>query len=1099
MPACVDLSESALIETGRSERAIANLYFDDLADIVPGTPACANTAFNETNCYNRDLPPKPSILRSAITHWEGFSQSTSNVREFKDSVMTPTREQTFQMGTRSSLDGRLNIQNYNYANFETELSYFYPENLDYGNQTKPGLKPMVWGSRGYIRPWMRVSTQTNMTTAELKDQSTFYPYTAGADICNKGEESEPYKCRARTDATENYREGLCYDIAIVSSFVKSPELRSNDLTVFVQNARWVPKANDSVQRAIWVYPTSGVDAHSTTSGSWKVLPDWAPYDAAKGIYDSTPGTPQERWYRARQMDATHCSSFPSSGPAWCHYFEDQTYNGFEYIPDESLTKTGANSEFRPIEISTTRDGKVLVGHDARQGGLGLFYAHTHQACKANGWWYIRPVSRAYSDGRVHGTYGFAEYPLVYPNNTTVTPGDRIAGAYPWIDRAGANIFSSAVVRAFGWKECDPSVVNPQSSQGCSQQVTDVNGKNTKGSKVMGLWTRGKIVHLDGQVNETDWTARASPNHTQEFYLALFNDAPWVPVRPGNNTDFFSYENIFNHLDGMTPLLPRDVVWTMTFGSNAKNGEVAFDDFMTDGAIIVAPMNASLDPVPAWTRVVNGQTIQGRKTFRRRNGMTLASNAQDSETEQFNGQSIILQNAAPRGAYSLPQLRLKGGAFIPPISTGVMGKAVYLDGLNDHVEVSTMPSGLSRFYVGAWVELHSTGSRTLFTFPDESIIQVSPYGASFYHSGSNPSSYSGCYQSGSSQYVSGSAGYKRWAHFGFVFDGSGNVDTYIDGTFKGRRNVSGGFSMQGSSYWDKMALGQNKDICYFYFNALPVKAWVDEFKVFEIESGVAGSDVMHEMACNHAMGSLKGNGSCEQINFRPVAGRTTYEDEDPQGVGSGLEFHVEAYQSEDCGSSAHRNYNANCDREARLGVAPTNPDLTRDVETSNDFCLTCHASNGPREIGVDDEVSFDLSTQALAYSNQTATLDRRRQPLHHLQSFDPILWNGFTNLKMGCGVNDQEVGRFSIWWGKVNVHQPLGGNWTHDLDCSSGATVNILSYCQKLFPTTTHIYRDVVSPELKPFVAGSCGLPDPMDPSSRYFHPGQKEFVCCEPR
>ncbi|RJS22509.1 hypothetical protein DRW03_14435 [Corallococcus sp. H22C18031201] len=87
-----------------------------------------------------------------------------------------------------------------------------------------------------------------------------------------------------------------------------------------------------------------------------------------------------------------------------------------------------------------------------------------------------------------------------------------------------------------------------------------------------------------------------------------------------------------------------------------------------------------------------------------------------------------------------------------------------------------------------------------------------------------------------------------------------------------------------------------------------------------------------------------------------------------------------------------------------------------------------------------------------------------------------------------GERGGEVGRISYWWGKVNVHKAPGGPWTHDADCSSGASLEPLSYCQKFFPGTDSVTEVPVTP--KPdrvwFTAG-CG--------ASYSNDGLKEFVC----
>ena len=49
-----------------------------------------------------------------------------------------------------------------------------------------------------------------------------------------------------------------------------------------------------------------------------------------------------------------------------------------------------------------------------------------------------------------------------------------------------------------------------------------------------------------------------------------------------------------------------------------------------------------------------------------------------------------------------------------------------------------------------------------------------------------------------------------------------------------------------------------------------------------------------------------------------------------------------------------------------------------------------------------------------------------------------------------------VPRISYWWGKVNQHVDASGAWQTDPDGTSGADLDLLTYCQKWYPTTTSV-------------------------------------------
>ncbi|MEZ4294483.1 MAG: hypothetical protein R3B70_05875, partial [Polyangiaceae bacterium] len=53
-------------------------------------------------------------------------------------------------------------------------------------------------------------------------------------------------------------------------------------------------------------------------------------------------------------------------------------------------------------------------------------------------------------------------------------------------------------------------------------------------------------------------------------------------------------------------------------------------------------------------------------------------------------------------------------------------------------------------------------------------------------------------------------------------------------------------------------------------------------------------------------------------------------------------------------------------------------------------------------------------------------------------------------------------RISYWSGKVNAHIDAGGNWVKDNDCTSGATINPLTYCKKFYPSTVSVTSVAVS-------------------------------------
>jgi hypothetical protein len=56
----------------------------------------------------------------------------------------------------------------------------------------------------------------------------------------------------------------------------------------------------------------------------------------------------------------------------------------------------------------------------------------------------------------------------------------------------------------------------------------------------------------------------------------------------------------------------------------------------------------------------------------------------------------------------------------------------------------------------------------------------------------------------------------------------------------------------------------------------------------------------------------------------------------------------------------------------------------------------------------------------------------------------------------CGANMVQVGAYSLWCGKMNMHKTSRGDWVHDADCSSGCNIAGVDYCKKFYPNATKI-------------------------------------------
>ncbi|HZV00831.1 MAG TPA: hypothetical protein VFF73_29210, partial [Planctomycetota bacterium] len=119
------------------------------------------------------------------------------------------------------------------------------------------------------------------------------------------------------------------------------------------------------------------------------------------------------------------------------------------------------------------------------------------------WAQLYPIAHAPFDGRL-GAYGFADRQFRDAQNNPIPEETNIPATYPWIDRAGRNLFFTILpstnyfwdnylghMRArYPLEGVLSSWTNPTTA---SQLGTYDVPDNTRGQCVMGLWTSGKMV------------------------------------------------------------------------------------------------------------------------------------------------------------------------------------------------------------------------------------------------------------------------------------------------------------------------------------------------------------------------------------------------------------------------------------------------------------------------------------------------------------------------------------------------------------------------------------------------------------------------------
>jgi hypothetical protein len=396
---------------------------------------------------------------------------------------------------------------------------------------------------------------------------------------------------------------------------------------------------------------------------------------------------------------------------------------------------------------------------------------------------LRPWSAAHYDKRL-SRYGFAAYPLRDAYGQPFQEGDLVRGSYPWMDRHGNNVFFSTILPVgidddSGASRYPTSTEHPLLGRPTSRSPT--------GFAVAGSWTHGKIVMLDGTINNEDYGVDAGDTRRYQLYRTKAGTSIDVRVDGNSNTRAFptantrgntqhmeSLENTHAMHGGMRAVTPRDVVWTLTRGDAMQ--EIVFDDLIDPHVLLFAPMNA------AWR--MPRELGASEQAFGTRRGLY-----QDG-FDYVNGKyvhdvsAIELQNAATSPQYPVPTRgKLEGDARMEPVAQGgIEGRGLWLEeNASAHFD---FPQGQAlparSFYLSTFFDARAPldGGKRLLTVQTESgpaNVVVHPGGVSV-HRGS----------AGSAEVASFPVNADHpWRedgfhHVGVLFAQSGLVTVFIDG-------------------------------------------------------------------------------------------------------------------------------------------------------------------------------------------------------------------------------------------------------------------------------------------------------------------------------
>ncbi|RKH15436.1 hypothetical protein D7V97_00135 [Corallococcus sp. CA053C] len=885
----------------------------------------------------------------------------------------------------------------------------------------------------------------------------------------------PVACRARYDVGSPFVSGDCYEMSLVYGMVASTgnrwELRSVDLTVFMRTPKSVT-AGDSVAGGVagsglWVYPRN-------PEGEVKSLPTWdLPPFRPFNIHDSPwgdmnansaysyPGTPDTiDWPRLFTTNPgfqcyvpvqvwplptpVYLRNTSASAPKWCQFFDRQSYqSSFKVEDDEDAVigngstwngNTGWGTNEKPyalFEPATSGDGRLLIINMN-----GLYYASSDQVCRAAGWSHFKPISMMPMDPAVNTRYEMARSQVVsgQPRPFRDTLGNNIPfgmrnqGAYAWMDREGKNLFFAAKNHPHdGYYARQVLNVDRYSPASFVEQLWGAPVNDADRAKfnpdrapaqavtVLGAWTHGKAVILDNGLSISDLGGNGEDRYQRTYDLRLYAGAD-VPLTPRGSSQIFSFENQLNHFDAMRPTLPFDVVWNVQ-SNTQRNSQVAFDDYLNKRAFVVAHMNAAMrmdvSPYGPWRAETFPQ--DGFVPVRDAGAYVRGGGVADFRFKR----NPLAQNAAtgsPVFGTDGPQpptsVRLRGGARIEPVALGgVSGKGVWLDGINDFMDMGYPVDPSRRDWVfGIWLDsrqevtLQPGGSvvrsvpRTIFYFSDNSWVGLVRARDSSGFAWHELAVYNGSTGTTSTVNLGELVEVGRYFHFGmkiYTEAGQRTLAFYINGTRHSTLTVAPGDlgfdpmfnSMNG---WTWMTLGDPGPDFVRGQARLPFYGWVDELRIFAMSPQDQRLPWVEELICNEALGTSVDLSFRKYEQWHPALDALRWRSSQYPGTRSSfceqmrLGTYVEPldypaqYGEHLCIDRVHKNpqasasLSARCLRAGMMALPVLQATQPRPDTSSNAFCLSCHTSTAPLP---------GLRLGALSAGTGPRFQDPRRQPMN----------------------------------------------------------------------------------------------------------------------
>ena len=691
-------------------------------------------------------------------------------------------------------------------------------------------------------------------------------------------------------------------------------------------------------------------------------------------------------------------------------------------PAKGTVFSGIGSWFEPL---TTGDGRLLIG---RSGFRNMFYSVMDEddaPCDVGAWTERHEITHAHHDPRMwksgKARYGIAEYPMKDGAGNLIPDSAPSKLTYPWMDKAGDNIFFTSVDSTLFYHQGSFKSRYPVScyAPGCYTTPVGNNIRSVdtveplRGIGMFGSWSHGKVLLIDNLNNNIDYGTGWGDN--QQYFLSLYSGsgsdskvriggAGFVTQGqfpgPGGLSLASTYpyvyiidsvENLFNDIPSMVPSTIRDVAWYLSLGKGTD--KVIFDEWLNPDVLIYSEWIPTM--IHTDTSVPSQNSPSNYMHYR--DGFVTTSRGHSVDGTGF-GEEVWFQNDATGlkhkvAPYGLAKQGKNANELIraePVAQGGVRGRGLWLfDYNNVTYSIPSQASGVDigkSWYVGLYVDYSADSSssteRRLLTFPDGSSVRLKGSKVQLFASGGesaekefdlNDVGKAGKhtrFSNKSKNFSSAALGTRQWWHLGFqALEDGAKVEFLVNGFRKGvwssTESEDAETKLLRMTKGDFVLGSPSQDILGF-------KGWTDSLLV-------VAQDVNPEVACNYANGTLVGLTSSASMLQGSAA--SYY----PNSASSELSSFLRKYsKSTYTGYFCLQDYTTDLgidSREMPQGVVSIREDVIfpegpltagapRPDTKQNDFCLSCHT---------DDSETETLKVAALGAVSHSVERDTRRQP------------------------------------------------------------------------------------------------------------------------